>query len=131
MTASVNCLEGQKQEASELEVHLGTRESQVLRQEGRTWGQGALEGDGRADEVEAGRTELSTGVEVRDVTVVGCSGVDAGGAGVRVVGGASVHFLQTVAVDVTTVSVAVVEVAMMVLEPEVLVMVTGQVVRVV
>jgi hypothetical protein len=74
----------------------------VLRQEGRTSGHGALDGTGAADEVEPGETDVSTASEVLFVTA-GVAGVEAGGAGVNVVGGASVHLVHTVTVDVTTV----------------------------
>lgn len=45
--------------------------------------------------------------------------------GSKVVGGASVHLVQIVTVSVTTVSVMVIEVVVIVIEPEVLVIVTG------
>jgi hypothetical protein len=60
------------------------------------------------------------------VAVVGESGDVAGGAGVKVVGGACVHFVHTVTVEVTTVCVRVRDVVIVVLEPDVLVTVTGE-----
>ena len=110
----------------------GTSESQVLRQEGRTSGQGASDGTSAADETEPGRTDVGTSADEVPVTVVSGerdvatdAGVVADGAGVKVVGGASVHFVQTVAVDVMTISETVTEVVVIVLEPEVLVSVIG------
>ncbi len=104
----------------------------MLRQEGRTSGQGALDGTGAADETEPGKTDVDTAADVLFVIVAGDSGevaggagVVPGGAGVKVVGGASVHFVQIVFIEVTTVLVMVIEVAMIVLEPKVLVSVTG------
>lgn len=88
-------------------------------------------GTGAADETEPGKTEVGTAADVLSVTVVSGTGDVAGGAevvtgaGVNVVGGASVHFVHTVTVEVTTVSVIVIVVVIIVLEPEVLVSVTG------
>lgn len=162
----MNSLEGQKQEASELDEHFGTRGSQVLRHEGRTSGQGALDataaaeetepgeidvgpaevfsvaGDGgvadvaggsaTTEEAESGITDACPAGDVILVTVDAGTGDVAGGAGLvvsgaetRVVGGAPVHFVQTVTVEVTTVCVTVIEVLIIVTEPEVLVIVTG------
>lgn len=110
----------------------GTSDSQVLRQEGRTSGQGASDGTGAADETEPGRTDVGTSADEVSVTVVsGERGVAtdarvvADGAGVKVVGGASVHFVQSVTVEVITVSESVTEVVIIVFEPEVLVSVIG------
>lgn len=104
----------------------------MLRQEGRTSGQGASDGTGAADETEPGRTEVGISADEVPVTVVSgergvatVAGVVADGAGVKVVGGASVHFVQTVTVEVMTVSEIVIEVVVIVLEPEVLVRVIG------
>lgn len=123
--ALVKSWEGQKQEASELEVHFGTSESQVLRQDGNTCGQGAFDGMGVSEETEPGDTEVFAASVFVSVPMGGDEGVPAGGAGVRVVGGASVHLVQTVTVDVITVWLNVLEVVTKVLEPEVLVTVTG------
>ena len=60
MTAEVKFGDGQKQPLSEFDLHWGIIGSQVLRQDGRTEGQGALDGGelaGGADDAE------STGVE--------------------------------------------------------------------
>lgn len=48
----------------------GTSDSQVLRQEGRTSGQGASDGTGAADETEPGRTDVGTSADEVPVTVV-------------------------------------------------------------
>jgi hypothetical protein len=101
-----------------LDEQAGASESHVLRQEGRTSGQGAFDGIDAADETGAGRTEVGTVGDVISVAVVT-------GAGTNVVGGASVHLVQTVTVEVTTVSVRVNEVVIMVIESEMPVMVTG------
>lgn len=115
-------------------MQAGTRESQVLRQEGRSSGQGALGagGEGAGDEAVSGRTEVGTGAEVVSVIassgdrdVAGSAEVKVAGTGVKVVAGASVHLVQIVCVDVTTVWVRVSEVVTKVLESEVVVMVTG------
>ena len=105
----------------------------MFRQDGRTSGQGALEASaGSSDEPDPGKTVVGTGRDVLSVivdsgetVVAGNAGVEVAAAGVRVVGGASVHLVHTVAVDVMTVCVRVREVVTKVLEPEVLVMVTG------
>jgi len=104
--------------ASELEVQVGARESQVLRQEGRISGHGAFGGMEEGDEMAAGRTDVGMVGDVSFVEVV--TSTEA-----RVVGGASVLLVHTVAVEVTAVSVRVKEVVMMVMEFETPVMVTG------
>lgn len=119
----------------------------MLRQEGKTSGQGALDGSGAADEeepgetvigtetepgntdvdteAEPGKTDVGTEIGALSVTVVGVAGLVLGCPGIKVVGGASVHFVHTVTVEVRTVSVMVTEVVVIVLEPEVVVSVTG------
>lgn len=96
----------------------------MLRQEGRTDGQGASAGGGPeecggdepGDEDEAGKTDLDDVPGARDFVEVpgggdepggpdpaGAEGVDCGTWDVRVLGGAAVHLVQTVEVDVITV----------------------------
>lgn len=70
MTAEVKFDEGQKQLLSEFDLHCGINESQVLRQDGRRDGQGALDGG-----------ELAGGAEVVDTIEAGDeSGLERGGA---------------------------------------------------
>jgi hypothetical protein len=93
MTAEVKFGEGQKQLLSEFDLHWGIIGSQVLRQDGRTEGQGALGGDelaGGADDAESTGTESVPGggdVKVVVVDVPGAGdelggpdGVNGGGA---------------------------------------------------
>lgn len=116
-----------------MEEHVGTRDSQVFRQDGRTSGHGALDASaGSSDGPDPGETDVAAGTEELSVIVdsgegivAGNAGIEVADAGVKVVGGASVHLVQTVAVDVMTVCVKVREVVVKVLEPEVLVRVTG------
>lgn len=103
MTESVKPELGQKQETSLLDLQ-EVLLSQVLRQRGRRDGAGAF---GGGDWFGGGELVLS------------------------VVGGMAVHLVQTVAVDVMTTVEIVFVVEMIVELPEVEVMVTGQVVRVV
>ena len=77
------------------------------------------------DDTGPGKTDVGTLADLLSVIVVSGAGVVADGAGVKVVGGALVHFVHTVAVEVMTVSVVVKDVRTTVLEPEVLVSVTG------
>lgn len=97
----------------------------MLRQEGRTSGQGAFDGTGTLDESEPGRIDVAAAGDVDSVTPGVGARLVVSRADVKVVGGASVHCLQTVIVEVTTVSVMVIAVVMIVLEPEVLVIVIG------
>jgi hypothetical protein len=70
MTAEVKFDEGQKQLLSEFDWHCGINESQVLRQDGRRDGQGALD-----------RGEPAGGAEVADMVEAGDeSGLERGGA---------------------------------------------------
>lgn len=100
----------------------------MLRHEGNTSGQGASDGTGGAgggDDTGPDETDSDPEVGVLSVTGFGGAEVFSGGAGTRVVGGTSLHFVQTVTVAVTTVCVIVTEVVMTVYESEVLVIVTG------
>jgi hypothetical protein len=80
MTAEVKSDEGQKQLLSEFDLHWGTIGSQVLRQDGRTEGQGALGGGepaGGADDVkstEVGSVPGGGGVKVVVVDAPRASG---------------------------------------------------------
>ena len=93
MTAEVKSGEGQKQLLSEFDLHWGAIGSQVLRQDGRTEGQGALGGDelaGGADDAESTGVESESGGGDVKVVVVdvpgagdelgGLDGVNGGGA---------------------------------------------------
>lgn len=116
MTFSVNFLFGQKQLASLLEVHLGARFSHVLMHWGTVLGQGA---EGAGLELEAGEVP-----------------VEPGPAGVRVSMGAvevalAEHLVQMVEVEVRVTVETVLVGTVMVEPPEVIVLVTGQVVTVV
>jgi hypothetical protein len=66
----VNFDEGQKQLESELDLHCGITESQVLRQDGRRDGQGALGGGGpaRGAEDDAGIIEVESVAGGAEVT---------------------------------------------------------------
>ena len=84
MTAEVKSEEGQKQLLSEFDLHWGTIGSQVLRQDGRTEGQGALGGDelaGGADDTESTAVESVSGGGGGKVVVVDMPGAgdEAGG----------------------------------------------------
>ena len=122
MTAEVKFEDGQKQLISELELHCGIMGSQVFRHEGRRDGQGALGGGGPAGgaEDDAGSKDAEGvpgggGAAVVIVDVPGGGdefggperggpdGVDGGAWDVRVFGGAAVHLVHTVCVEVTTV----------------------------
>jgi hypothetical protein len=93
MTAEVKFDEGQKQLLSEFDLHWGIIGSQVLRQDGRTEGQGALGGGelaGGADDAESTGAESESGGGGGKVVVVdvpragdelgGLDGVNGGGA---------------------------------------------------
>jgi hypothetical protein len=70
MTAEVKSGEGQKQPLSEFDWHCGVNESQVLRQDGRRDGQGALDGG-----------EPAVDTDVAGVNEAGSdSGLERGGA---------------------------------------------------
>jgi hypothetical protein len=70
MTVEVKFGEGPKQPLSEFDLHCGINESQVLRQDGRRDGQGALDGG-----------EPAVDSEVADVNKAGGdSGLERGGA---------------------------------------------------
>lgn len=90
MTAEVKSGEGQKQLMSEFDLHWGIIRSQVLRQDGRTEGQGALGGGelaGGADDAKITEVESVPGgggvkVVIVDVPRLGdeLGGPDIGGA---------------------------------------------------
>ena len=121
MTAEVKFEDGQKQLISEFELHCGIMGSQVLRQDGRTDGHGAFGGGpagGAEDEAASTDVEIEPagGAKVVVVDVPGAGdefggperdgpdGVNGGGAWeVRVFGGAAVHLVHTVWVEVMTV----------------------------
>lgn len=112
----VNSLLGQKQETSLLDVHLGARVSQVLIHWGTVSGQGA---DGAG--LDTGKTPVGTArvllaVERESVSV----------AAVAVVA----HWVHIVETEVRVTVETVLDVATKVEEPEVTVLVTGQVVSV-
>ena len=90
MTAEVKSDEGQKQLLSEFELHWGTIESQVLRQDGRTDGQGALGGGelaGGADDAESTAVESVPGGGGVKVVVVDVPGAGDEGGGPEGVNG--------------------------------------------
>jgi hypothetical protein len=103
----------------------------VFRHEGNTSGQGISDETEAADDVDdaddtgTGKTDSDPAGGMLSVTGLDGAGVFSGGAGTRVVGGALLHFVQTVTVAVTTVSVIVTDVVTTVYESEVLVIVTG------
>lgn len=111
MTLLVNSLLGQKQEASLLDVHLGARVSQVLIHWGTVLGQGA-EGAG----LDTGETPVGTAFERELVSVVAIAVV--------------AHWVQIVETEVRVIVETVLDVVTKVEEPEVTVLVTGQVVSV-
>lgn len=116
MTLLVNSLLGQKQEASLLDVHLGARASQVLIHWGTVLGQGA-EGAGLdTGEIPVGTARVLLAVERELVSV----------AAVAV----TVHWAQIVETEVRVTVETVLDVVTKVEEPEVTVLVTGQVVSV-
>lgn len=116
MTLLVNSLLGQKHEASLLDVHLGVRVSQVLIHWGTVLGQGT-EGAGLdTGETPVGTARVLLAVERELVSV----------AVVAVV----VHWVQIVETEVRVTVETVLDVVTKVEEPDVTVLVTGQVVSV-
>jgi hypothetical protein len=93
MTAEVKLDEGQKQLLSEFDLHWGIIGSQVLRQDGRTEGQGALGGyelAGGADDAKSTEVESVAGGGGVKVVVVDApsSGDELGGPEIVHGGGA-------------------------------------------
>ena len=127
--------DGQKQEMSLLEEHCGISGSQVFKQDGSTFGQGAFEDAGGGDTAardDTGPTDEA--IEESEGTTVVLSGLrgveELEAAGESVEGGGALQFVQMVEVDVTT-AVEIVNVLwIIVLLPEVEVRTTGQVVTV-
>lgn len=107
MTLSVKSLLGQKHLASLLEVHVGTRVSQVLMHWGTTLGQ----------------EEVGTGLETGEVSVEPEPDE-------AVAVALAVHLVQTVRVEVTVIVDSVLVVITVDEEPELIVLVMGQVVTV-
>lgn len=116
MTFLVNFLFGQKHLASLLDVHLGARLSQVLMHWGTVLGQGA---EGAGLELEAGEVPVEPGPAVVMVSV-GAVEVEP-----------AEHLVQMVEVEVKVTVETVLVGTVMVEPPEVMVLVTGQVVTVV
>jgi hypothetical protein len=138
MTAEVKFDEGQKQLMSEFELHCGIIGSQVLRQDGRRDGQGELGGGepagGAEDESGITGVESVPGGAKVDVLQAGgeFGGPERGGDwDVSVFGGAAVHLVHKVWVEVMIVVEIVDVVWVTVTDPDVDVKVTGHVVKVV